>query len=88
MNTPMNQEAFAWSAKEGFWYRHPLFAWTLLLAVFGTLYAFTAPYLLGNADEHAAGSLVFLLTARVFLTLKKNERAKRRLRPSPFFFWM
>jgi hypothetical protein len=86
MSAPMT-EPLPWSAPEGFWYRHPLFAWTLQLAVAATLYAFIAPYVLGNEDEQAESALVFYLVGRALFALKKYDRAKRRLRPSPFFFW-
>jgi hypothetical protein len=77
----------SWSSKQGFWYRHPLLAWTLQLAVAIPVYLFAAPYVLGTRDERAALALVSFWIFRGLTKLKARERSKRLLRPSPWFFW-
>jgi hypothetical protein len=82
------RQTLAWKESEGFWHRHPLLAWLLMLVVAVPLYLFIAPYLLGNQDEKAFFEMVVLGVARLFFELRKRDRAKRRLKPSPFFFWL
>jgi hypothetical protein len=81
------RQTVVWRESEGFWHRHPLLAWLLMLAVAVPVYLFLAPYVLGNLDDRAFVLMVSMGVARVLRDLKKRELAKRRLKPSPFFFW-
>jgi len=84
---PSRELEESWSSKPGFWYQHPLLAWTLQLAVAIPLYLFVAPYVLGTRDEREALVGVSYLIFRGLSKLKALERSKGRLRPSPWFFW-
>jgi hypothetical protein len=77
----------AWSARPGFWYRHPLLAWLLQLGFVGVLCFSPAPSQFGTYDQRLFGEVIVLLVMHLYLRRKKNDRLERRLRPSPFFFW-
>ena len=78
------QDTDSWSESPGFWYRHPLLAWSIQLAMFVPLFIFLAPYLLGSWENRMVTRVLGVV---VGFALAGLTRGKRSLRPSPFFFW-
>jgi hypothetical protein len=75
-----------WSARPGFWYRHPLLAWVLQLGFLAALCFTPAPSQFGTYDQRLFVEVIVLVVMSIYLQLKKKDR-RERLRPSPFFFW-
>jgi hypothetical protein len=69
-----------------FWHAHPPVAWTIVVALpIVLLFAVTVVW--GNREQQLFSELLLLLAVRVFLRARKEWSYRRRLKPSPFFFW-